>query len=429
MVTRTGSDELGLDPMSLNETDVFMQLAPPGEWRPGGKAALADAIREVLVDYPGMSVGFTQPIQMRVSEMLTGSTGDVRVKVFGDDLAQLAALVHRIAGQMVQIEGAVDLQISLAESDAFLNLRPRRTLAATVGLSGDDLARRLVGVFEGERVGEVLQGRRRIPIVLGQQHDERPASLASLAEQLIAAPDGAVVSVGTMAALAEEPGPVLIEREQGSRYAALSLNVRGRDLGGFVDEARQRVSETVVLPAGYRLEFGGEFENQQRAMARLLVLVPIVLGLIVLILFASFRSLGLATLILLNVPFALMGGVAGLFLTGEYLSVPASVGLIALLGIAVCNAVVMVSYLEERRARVRERVALIVGSAVQRLRPILMTATTAMVGLLPLVFATGPGAELQRPLAIVVIGGLVSSTVTTLYLLPVLYQGYDRWRR
>ena len=422
VVARTGSDELGLDPMSLNETDVFMQLEPPGTWRAGGKAALVQAIRAVIEEFPGMSYGFTQPIQMRVSEMLTGRTGDVAVKIFGDDLRQLGELLDRAAGLVASLDGAVDLQKSLAESDAFLNLRPRAPLAASQALTSEDLAQSLSGVFEGERIGTLRNGRRRIPIVFAQGDSGRPASAAGLAGERITTPEGAVVSVGSVVAMSEQPGPVLIEREQGSRYAALSVNVRDRDVAGFVLEARQLLKERLALPSGYRLEFGGEFENQQRATTRLLILVPFVLSLILVILFATFRSLALAVLVLVNIPFALMGGVAALFAAGEYLSVPASVGLIALLGVAVLNAVVMISYLQQLRQRTISITDCILDGAVQRLRPILMTATTAMFGLVPLVFATGPGAELQRPLAIVVIGGLFTSTLTTLYLLPVCYQ-------
>jgi len=428
IVARTGSDELGLDPMSLNETDVFMQLAPTDTWRAGGKAALAEAIREVLADYPGMGVGFTQPIQMRVSEMLTGSTGDLTVKVFGDRLDRLGALIDQVAAELGSLEGAVDVQKSLPESDAFLNLRPRSLIAATTGTGTAALAAPLSLVFEGEPVGTIREGRKRIPILLGQDPEYRPASAADLREHRIQTPSGHIVAIGDLAELSAEPGPVLVEREQGSRYAAVSLNVVGRDINRFVGEARARLSERVFLPPGYRLEFGGEFENQQRAMGRLLVLVPVVLLLIVALLFATFRSVAMAGLVLCNTPFALMGGVVALFLTGEYLSVPASVGLIALLGIAVLNAVVMLSYLEQQRARGGGVVARIIAGSVQRLRPILMTATTAMFGLVPLAFATGPGAEIQRPLAIVVIGGLVTSTLTTLYLLPVFYQLYEARR-
>lgn len=428
VVARTGSDELGLDPMGLNETDVFMQLAPTSEWRPGGKPALVAAVREVVEQFPGMSFGFTQPIQMRVSEMLTGSTGDVSIKVFGDDLQTLEGLLEQITAQIGEVSGAVDLQPSLAASDAFLNLRLRPELAATAGLDADSFVAFLRSQFEGERIGTILEGAKRIPVVLARSPGARPGSAAGLAQTSLLLPDGELATVGAIASIDEAPGPVLIEREQGSRYAALSLNVEGRDIDGFVNEAQQRLSQNLRLPPGYSLRFGGEFENQQRALTRLLTLVPLMLLLIVIILFTTFRSLALAGMILANVPFALMGGIAALYLSGEYLSVPASVGLIALLGVAVLNGVVMVSYFEQTATLSMDIGERIVRGAAQRLRPILMTASTALFGLLPLVYATGPGAELQRPLAIVVIGGLLSSTLTTLYVLPIAYQQLARWR-
>ncbi len=429
VVARTGSDELGLDPMSLNETDIFMQLVPPDEWRAGGKAALVDAIREVLDAFPGMSIGFTQPIQMRVSEMLTGSTGDLTIKVFGDRIDFLGSLIERVASTVGELEGAEDVQKSLPESDAYLNLRPRALAAAATRSQTSDLAGSLSLVFEGETAGVIREGSKRIPVVLTAAPAERPASTEELRAYRVLTPSGDLVAVDDIASLREEPGPILIEREQGSRYAAVSLNVVGRDVGGFVEEARTRLADAIEMPAGYRVEFGGEFENQQRAMRRLGLLVPVVLLLILALLFAAFRSLPLAGLVMANTPFALVGGILAMFLAGEYLSVPASVGLIALLGIAVLNAVVMLTYFEQERVRGGPVVERVIAGAVQRLRPILMTASTAMFGLIPLVFATGPGAEIQRPLAIVVIGGLVSSTLTTLYLLPAFYRMYEGARR
>mgnify|MGYP006271343633 CR=1 FL=1 len=429
VVARTGSDELGLDPMGLNETDIFMQLAPTESWRPGGKEALIDAVRDVVERFPGMSYNFTQPIQMRVSEMLTGTTGDVSIKVFGDDLETLAALLRRLTRLVAAVPGAVDLQASLAESDGFLNLQLRPGAAAAHRMDAETFAAWLRSRFEGEHAGTLVEGRKRIPIRLATPRRERPASAAALAAQSLLLPSGDMATVDDIARLGEAPGPVLIEREQGSRFAALSVNVRGRAIDGFVRDVQARVDAELDIPAGYSLAYGGEFENQQRAMARLALLIPLMLLLIILILFATFRSLPLAALIIGNIPFALMGGIAALYLSGEYLSVPASVGLIALLGVAVLNGVVMLSYFEQQRAlraTLRER---IVTGAAQRLRPILMTASTALFGLLPLVFASGPGAELQRPLAIVVIGGLLSSTLTTLYFLPVCYQTLERMRR
>ncbi|MCR9185341.1 MAG: CusA/CzcA family heavy metal efflux RND transporter [Halieaceae bacterium] len=430
IVTRTGSDELGLDPMGLNETDVFMELLPPDEWRFASKSQLEAEVRKVLEGFPGMNVGFTQPIQMRVSEMLTGSTGDVTVKVYGEDLMQIANLMQGIARTIPKVEGAVDVQASVTEGGKFLNLEVKPELAAAHGLTVEGLSEYLRSQIEGTVISEVRQGKRRIPVTLaaGSQTVAVPATVADLAARSVALPDGSLATLGDVASLNYAEGPLLIERERGSRFGVVTVNVEGRDVVGFVEELREVLAAEVSLPAGYRLEYGGEFENQQRATRNLLLVVPVALVLILLILFATFGSMALAGIILGNIPFALMGGVISLFLSGEYLSVPASVGLIALLGVAVLNGVVMVSHFQQQRHLPGRLPARICAGASQRLRPVLMTATTAIFGLLPLVFASGPGAEVQRPLAIVVVGGLLTSTVTTLFLLPVLYQYREKRR-
>ena len=430
IVTRTGSDELGLDPMGLNETDVFMELLPPDEWRFASKSQLEGEVRKVLEGFPGMNVGFTQPIQMRISEMLTGSTGDVTVKVYGEDLMQIANLMQGIARTIPKVEGAVDVQASVTEGGKFLNLEVKPELAAAHGLTVEGLSEYLRSQIEGTVISEVRQGKRRIPVTLaaGSQTVAVPATVADLAARSVALPDGSLATLGDVASLNYAEGPLLIERERGSRFGVVTVNVEGRDVVGFVEELREVLAAEVSLPAGYRLEYGGEFENQQRATRNLLLVVPVALVLILLILFATFGSMALAGIILGNIPFALMGGVISLFLSGEYLSVPASVGLIALLGVAVLNGVVMVSHFQQQRHLPGRLPARICAGASQRLRPVLMTATTAIFGLLPLVFASGPGAEVQRPLAIVVVGGLLTSTVTTLFLLPVLYQYREKRR-
>ncbi len=424
VVARTGSDELGLDPMGLNETDVFMELAPRSEWSAPSKQAIEDEIRAVLERFPGINITFTQPIQMRVSEMLTGSSGDVAIKIFGDELATLADLVERSAAVAREVEGAVDVKAAVTEGGKFLAVRVRGEVAARHGLDTEALADRLLAQLEGLRVSEIIEGRRRTPVLFAAPTGalERPASPTALAQQPIVLPDGSVAPLSAVASVSYEEGPLRIGREQGRRFGSITLNVSGRDVVGFVDDLRAQLAERAPLPPGYSVAFGGEFENQQRAMHNLLLVIPVALALILIILFTTFRSMVRAGLILGNVPFALMGGIMALFLSGEYLSVPASVGLIALLGVAVLNGVVMLSYFEQLRSAALGLEERIIQGARQRLRPILMTATTAMFGLVPLVFATGPGAEIQRPLAIVVIGGLLTSTLTTLYLLPVFYQ-------
>ncbi|MBB1381640.1 efflux RND transporter permease subunit, partial [Shewanella sp. SR41-2] len=408
------------DPMGLNETDVFLELIPRSEWRFANKQQLIEAIRAVLVDYPGVNFNFTQPIQMRVSEMLTGSIGDVAIKVFGNDIETLGNLTSQIQQLVNTTQGSVDVKMSMIEGSSFINLTLDNEIARGFGMSTMEFARYLKSQLEGVIVTEVLQGKKRTPVLIASN----PSSLSSINElqnQLLVMPDHSLKRVTDVAKLSYKKGPILIEREQGNRFSVITTNVNGRDIVGFVEELNAKITNEVQLPSGYSVNFGGEFENQQRATNNLLLVIPIAIALITLILFTTFGSLAKAGLILANVPFAMMGGIVSLYLSGEYLSVPASVGFIALLGVAVLNGVVMVSYYEQTKHMFSSLLERIEQGAVRRLRPILMTATTAMFGLMPLVFATGPGAEIQKPLAIVVIGGLLTSTITTLYLLPILY--------
>jgi cobalt-zinc-cadmium resistance protein CzcA len=424
IVARTGSDEIGLDPMGLNETDIFMELRPVEDWRVGSKEALIENMREVLLQFPGINFGFTQPIDMRVSEMLTGSSGDLAIKVFGNDIATLASLTEQVVAILKKTEGAVDIQTAVIEGGEFLNIQLKQELTADYGMTVESLSAHVKSQLEGMTVSELIDGKKRFPIVIAQRDSSfDPAmSIPALKQQLISLPDGSLAPLQSIADIGFKEGPLLIERERGNRFGVVTSNVRGRDIVGFVEELDTRISAEIIMPTGYYVDFGGEFENQQRAANNLLMVVPAALLLILIILFATFRSVPLALLILGNIPFALMGGVIALFISGEYLSVPASVGFIALLGIAVLNGVVMVSHFEQTRVSIIDVAERILSGSVKRLRPILMTATTAMFGLLPLVFAAGPGAEIQKPLAIVVIGGLVTSTLTTLYLLPLVYQ-------
>lgn len=430
IVARTGSDELGLDPMGLNETDVFMELHPPSQWRFNSKAELIDDIRNVLLNYPGISFGFTQPIQMRVSEMLTGSSGDISIKVFGREIQVLSALVADISELTRQIEGSVDVQAAVMDGGKFLNIELRPEISQRFGMSVEKFSRYIKSQLEGVVVSEIIQGKKRTPIVVANspQGDQYLSTISELQRHLVIMPDDSLAAVQDIAHVSFKEGPLLIEREKGNRFAVVTTNVNGRDIVGFVEELDVAIREGINIPTGYSVVFGGEFENQKRATNNLMMVIPVALLLIMIILFTTFQSMAKAGLILANVPFAIMGGIIALFVSGEYLSVPASVGLIALLGVAVLNGVVMVSYFEQTRLTVEDLTFRIVNGSVRRLRPVLMTATTAMFGLLPLVFATGPGAEIQKPLAIVVIGGLLSSTITTLYLLPFFYYRMERKR-
>jgi len=425
IVARTGSDELGMDPMGLNETDMFLELIPPEEWRMESKDELEDEIRLILNQFRGINYGFTMPIDMRVSEMLTGSRGDLAVKIFGDDLDILNKLASQVATAMERIEGSADVLTTVNEGMQYIVMRPRREMIGRYGMNLEQILDHLKVMVEGLPAGTVIEGSARVPIILRTaQVDGDP--LDKFSAELVNLPDGGHVPLSILMQIERVEGPVAVKREKGRRFVVVMSNVKGRDLVGFVEEAQKTIQESVLLPAGFHMEWGGEFENQQRAAQRLMMVVPVALVLIFLLLFSTFRSVLQAGLVLANVPLALIGGVLALALSGHYLSVPASVGFIALMGIAVLNGVVMVSYFNQlggRGLKVDEIVRL--GSE-RRLRPVMMTASIAALGLVPLLFVNGPGSEIQKPLAIVVIGGLVTSTALTLFILPVLYRRFTR---
>jgi len=423
IVARTGSDELGLDPMGLNETDSFLVLAPRKEWRQPDKEWLTNEIRKVLADFPGMDIAFTQPIEMRVSEMLTGTRGDLAIKVFGTDLGELNALAEKIAALLKTVPGAQDVLTVKNEGVQYFTVEVDRLMAGRVGLSIEDIAGALRAQIEGQSLGLVLEGGRRTPLVI-RGSDEMRMSPALFGGVHLALANGQTVPLSAVATLKRLAGPVKVDHENAARLVVVQANVTGRDLVGFVEEAKTKVAAEVKLPAGYRLAWGGQFENQQRAAKRLMLVVPVALALIFHILFTTFGSVRQAAMVFVNIPFALIGGVFALLVAGEYLSVPASVGFIALLGIAVLNGLVLISYFNQLRAQGMPLERVVIEGSKRRLRPVLMTASIAAFGLVPLLFATGPGSEIQRPLAIVVIGGLITSTLLTLVMLPILYQ---RW--
>ena len=419
ITARAGADEIGLDPMGLNETDTFMVLKPQSEWRVKNKGELIEEIRKVLDTIPGIAYGFTQPIQMRVTEMLTGVRGDVAVKLYGPELSVLNAKAEEIAGIMRGIEGSSDVFTLRNEGMQYLVVKVDRLAAGRLGLDSDSLADTLRAQVEGLKLGIVQEGVRRTPLLLRGSGES-----ANMSTLQIALPDGQRVPLSAVANIKIVEGAVSVSRERGQRFSVVRSNVEGRDLVGFVEDAKRVVTEKVSLPQGYFIQWGGQFENQQRAAARLAVVIPIALLLIFLLLFSTFQSVRQALLVLANVPLALIGGVYGIWVSGEYLSVSASVGFISLLGIAVLNGVVMVSYFNQLRALGRPMNEVVLQGAMRRLRPVLMTASIAAFGLIPLLFATGPGSEIQRPLAVVGVGGLCTSTLLTLVLLPILYRRF-----
>jgi len=425
VVSRSGSDEIGMDPMGLNETDMFLQLKVRDDWEVGSKLELEEKLRVVLEQFKGVNYGFTQPIDMRVSEMLTGSRGDVAIKLFGTDLDMLNQKAQEIAAAIEAVPGSVDTIATINEGAQYLQVEVDRYRAGQLGLNADELQTRLRSEIEGLRVGTVIEGSARVPLMLRfapMQGD----GLELMRNNLINLPDGDVVPLAEIATIKRVEGPVSISRESSRRFAVIRTNVEGRDLVGFVEEGKQAIADNVALPEGYSLEWGGEFENQQRAAARLTLVVPVALALIAFILFLTFRSIKQTLIILSNIPFALTGGLIALWLTGEFISVPASVGFIALLGIAVLNGVVMMSHFNYLISKGLEISRVVREGALRRLRPVMMTASICAIGLVPLLLATGPGSEIQKPLAIVVIGGLISSTLLTLFLLPIIYRRFHR---
>ncbi|MBS0381779.1 MAG: efflux RND transporter permease subunit [Proteobacteria bacterium] len=423
VVARVGSDELGLDPMGFNETDMFLKLKPRGQWRVRDPAWLQQELREVLRAFPDVEYGFTQPIEMRIAEMLTGSRGDVVVKVFGPDLHVLNQLADRIAAVLERTQGSTDVLAQTQEDMRYLGVRIDRLAAGRNGLDVAAVQDELRAQIEGVRAGVVVESQRRTPIVV--RGSERIATAPeALGRISIVRADGGEVPLEMVAQIQPSTGPVQVRRENSLRYAQVQSNVVGRDLVGFVADARATVERELALPAGYRIVWGGQFENQQRAAARLGLVVPAALAMIFLVLFFNFGEIREALLILAIVPFALVGGIVALWLSGQYLSVPASVGFIALLGIAVLNGLVLVSYYNQLRADGLPIATVVREGALRRLRPVLMTASITAFGLVPLLFASGPGSEIQRPLAIVVIGGLVTSTGLTLLLLPILFRRF-----
>ena len=423
VVTRTGSDELGLDPMGPNQSDTFLVLKPQEQRKTHDKTALFDQLRRTLAQFPGISFSFTQPIDMRVQEMISGVRGDVAVKIFGNDIARLNELASRIASILSGIDGAEDVYTTLNEGAQYYTVAVNRLEAGRLGLSVDEISAALRTQIEGRIIGTALEDGRRTPILIRGTEETRHAP--PLLERLpLTLDSGRHVALSQVARIRRVDGPVKIDREDGSRMASVRTNVRGRDMVGFVEAARRKVAAELAIPSGYRLSWGGQFENQQRAAARLSVVVPVALGLIFVLLFTTFGSIRQALLVLVNIPFALVGGVFALVIAGQYLSVPASVGFIALLGIAVLNGVVLVSHFNQLRSRGLPADEIVVEGAMRRLRPVLMTASITAFGLVPLLFASGPGSEVQRPLAVVVIGGLVSSTLLTLLLLPILYRRF-----
>ncbi|OPG53574.1 cytochrome-c peroxidase [Helicobacter pylori] len=420
IVARTGSDELGLDLGGLNQTDTFISFIPKQEWSVKNKDELLEKIMDSLKDFKGINFSFTQPIEMRISEMLTGVRGDLAVKIFGDDISELNRLSFQIAQVLKGIKGSSEVLTTLNEGVNYLYVTPNKESMADVGISSDEFSKFLKSALEGLIVDVIPTGISRTPVMIRQESDFA-SSITKIKSLALTSKYGVLVPITSIAKIEEVDGPVSIVRENSMRMSVVRSNVVGRDLNSFVEEAKKVISQNVKLPPSYYITYGGQFENQQRANKRLSTVIPLSILAIFFILFFTFKSIPLALLILLNIPFAVTGGLIALFAVGEYISVPASVGFIALFGIAVLNGVVMIGYFKELLLQGKSVEECVLLGAKRRLRPVLMTACIAGLGLLPLLFSHSVGSEVQKPLAIVVLGGLVTSSALTLLLLPPMF--------
>ncbi|WP_457596296.1 efflux RND transporter permease subunit [Hydrogenimonas sp.] len=418
IIARTGSDEIGLDPMGLNDTDTFLVFKPKSQWRKPDIEWLKEQMRKSLETIQGIEYSFTQPIEMRTSEMLTGSRGDVVVKIFGEEIDTLNELGGKIKSIVEKTPGSQDVYMRQNEGAAYQELIFNEEKLGNYGLDKESVAHLLKAAVSGVEAGTIYEGMKQFKIIVRGDYLRK-----SLDELYLVGSTGEPVALSQIVRIVRSSGPVEIKHEHARRFVSIQTNVSGTDLVSFVENLKANIAKEVKLPAGYQITYGGQFKNQQATMQRLAIVVPIALVLIFMILYMTFGSVLQSTIIFSTIPLAMMGGVFGLYITGSYLSVPASVGFIALLGIAVLNGVVMMSYFNELALTMPvEKVA--VEGAKRRLRPVLMTATIAAFSLVPMLYATGPGSEIQKPLAIVVIFGLFSSTTLTLLLLPMLYKRF-----
>ncbi|GAA7287629.1 cytochrome-c peroxidase [Helicobacter pylori] len=420
IVARTGSDELGLDLGGLNQTDTFISFIPKKEWSVKTKDELLEKIMDSLKDFKGINFSFTQPIEMRISEMLTGVRGDLAVKIFGDDIGALNELSFQIAQALKGIKGSSEVLTTLNEGVNYLYVTPNKEAMANVGISSDEFSKFLKSALEGLVVDVIPTGISRTPVMIRQESDFA-SSITKIKSLALTSKYGVLVPITSIAKIEEVDGPVSVVRENSMRMSVVRSNVVGRDLNSFVEEAKKVIAQNIKLPSSYYITYGGQFENQQRANKRLSTVIPLSILAIFFILFFTFKSIPLALLILLNIPFAVTGGLIALFAVGEYISVPASVGFIALFGIAVLNGVVMIGYFKELLLQGKSVEECVLLGTKRRLRPVLMTACIAGLGLIPLLFSHSVGSEVQKPLAIVVLGGLVTSSALTLLLLPPMF--------
>ncbi len=429
VVPKTGRSDLANDWMGVHQTDVWVMLHPREEWRDGlTKQDIIDRIRPYLETEPGLSYNFTQPIAMRVDELTSGVKSDVAVKIFGEELDTLSAVGRRISAILNDIEGTDNFLLEQSSGQPYYNIEINREAVASYGLNVNDVQNIIETGIGGSDAGQIFEGQRRFDINVRLPENLR-RDFQDIMDVPLQLPDGGYIPLKEVAHIYAEEGPRQISRENGWRRAILGINIEDIDVGTYVSNLRTAISERIDIPAGYFIQYGGSFENQQRAMNHLLIVVPISLLIIVGLLYMMFGKIRFTALILLNLPIALSGGVFMLWARGLYLSVSASIGFVALFGVAVLNGIVLVSHLNELRRKGTDLKAAVVKGSSDRLRPVLMTALVASLGFIPMAFNVGPGSEVQRPLASVVVGGLVTSTMLTLLVLPTIYHWMEKGRK
>ena len=424
--SRIGRAEIGGDPEPVSNVEIFVGLKPVDEWSSAtDRQGLQNLMEQKMSEHPGLLFSFSQPIATRVDELLSGVRAQLAIKLFGPDLDMLANKGSEIEALVKRIEGTRGVAMEQIGGEAQLAVRPDRDKLARYGIPVAQVMDVVSDAIGGRAAGQVIKGNERYDIYvrLEEQYRNNVEAIRSL---ILQAPGGAWVKLGDVAQVNIESGPPQIRRDDVQRRVVIQTNVEGRDMGGLVAELQQLIDAEVDMPPGYTVVFGGQFENQQRAQARLMIVVPLSLGLIFLLLYFAFSSIGQALLIMLNVPLALIGGIVALFISGQYLSVPGSIGFIALFGVAVLNGVVMVNAINQRLSSGVDVNGAVFEGALSRLRPVLMTASIAALGLIPMLLASGVGSEVQRPLATVVVGGLFSSTLLTLFVVPVLFNVFSR---
>jgi cobalt-zinc-cadmium resistance protein CzcA len=425
VVSRLGRGESASDPGQPHESDPIVMLKPRDDWRDGlTQEDIANEIRDKLKFLPGVEIAISQPIAARVDEMVSGVRSQVAVKIFGDDLEQLRKLGDAVAGALMATSGATDLRVERVSGQEYLTIQIDRSAIARYGINVEDVNALIEIAVQGRVATQVYEGERRFDTIVRLPAQYR-SDVESIGNLVLRAPTGAIVPLRDVADITLGDGPAQVSREGGKRRLVVGVNVQGRDLGGFVAEAQARIERNLPLPAGYYLSWGGQFENMERAIGTLSIIIPITIAAIFFLLFMLFNSVRYAALVITVLPLAAIGGLVALAISGEYLSVPAAVGFINLWGIAVLNGVVLVSFIRQQRESGLSTDEAIVEGCTHRFRPVMMTAMVALLALIPMLFSTGPGSEVTRPLAVVVIGGLFSSTSLTLLLVPVLYRWFE----